>query len=140
MPSRLNDLPGCSSFSRRSFLRSASAAAIAGPILTEAHFARAAALAAGAVPEFSMTGVYIDANENPLGPSEAARKAIADIIPNGGRYAPPLYFNLMKTFAEQMGVPADHRHGLRRIQSAAPLCSAGFHLAVEELRLRQSDI
>jgi histidinol-phosphate aminotransferase len=108
MPSRLNDLPGCSSFSRRSFLRSASAAAIAGPILTEAHFARAASLAAGAVPEFSMTGVYIDANENPLGPSEAARKAIADIIPNGGRYAPPLYFNLMKTFAEQMGVPADH--------------------------------
>jgi histidinol-phosphate aminotransferase len=81
---------------------------VAAPILTEAHFARAAMMTAGGVPEFSMTGVYIDANENPLGPSEAARKAIANIIPNGGRYAPPLYFSLMKMFAEQMGVPVDH--------------------------------
>jgi len=108
MSSRLNDLSGCNSFSRRSFLRSASAAMVAAPILTEAHFARAAMMTAGGVPEFSMTGVYIDANENPLGPSESARKAIANIIPNGGRYAPPLYFSLMKMFAEQMGVPVDH--------------------------------
>ncbi|WP_263365055.1 pyridoxal phosphate-dependent aminotransferase [Edaphobacter bradus] len=103
----LNDLSSCSSFTRRSFLRSASAVLAVGPILTEAHFARAAALDA-AVPEFSMKGIHLDANENPLGPSEAARKAIADIIPNGGRYAPPLYFDLMKLYAEQMGVPVDH--------------------------------
>ena len=103
-----HDLSSCSSFSRRSFLRSASAVLAAGPILTEAHFARAAAVSAGAVPEFSLNGIYIDANENPLGPCEAARKAIADIIPNGGRYAPPLYFNLMKLYAGQMGVPVDH--------------------------------
>lgn len=108
MPCLSQDLSGFRPFSRRSFLRSASAAAMSVPILTEAHFARAAMAGAAAVPEFSMTGVYIDANENPLGPSDAARKAIADIIPNGGRYAPPLYFNLMKMFAEQMGVPTDH--------------------------------
>lgn len=109
MSSLSHDLSGCTSFSRRSFLRTASAAALAVPILTEAHFARAAALAGGGgVPEFSMNGIYLDANENPLGPSENARKAIADIIPNGGRYAPPLYFGVMKLFAEQMGVPVDH--------------------------------
>lgn len=98
----------CSSFSRRSFLRVASTSLAAAPILTEAHFARAAMMSTAAVPEFSMKGVYIDANENPLGPSENARKAIAEILPNGGRYAPPLYFGVMKLFAEQMGVPVDH--------------------------------
>jgi histidinol-phosphate aminotransferase len=103
-----HDLTSCSSISRRNFLRSASAVLAAGPILTEAHFAYAARVETSAVPEFSMKGIYIDANENPLGPSDAARKAIANIIPNGGRYAPPLYFNLMKIYAEQMGVPADH--------------------------------
>lgn len=103
-----NDTAACSGFSRRSFLRSASASLIAAPILTEAHFARAAMMSNAAVPEFSMKGIYLDANENPLGPSENARKAIADIIPNGGRYAPPLYFGLMKLYAEQMGVPVDH--------------------------------
>jgi histidinol-phosphate aminotransferase len=103
-----NDSAACSGFSRRSFLRNASASLIAAPILTEAHFARAAMMSSAAVPEFTMKGVYIDANENPLGPSENARKAIADIIPNGGRYAGPLYFAAMKLFAEQMGVPVDH--------------------------------
>jgi histidinol-phosphate aminotransferase len=103
-----NDLSACSPFSRRSFLRSASAALAAAPILTEAHFARAASMTTAAVPEFSMNGIYLDANENPLGPSDNARKAIADIIPNGGRYAPPLYFGAMKLFAEQMGVPVNH--------------------------------
>jgi histidinol-phosphate aminotransferase len=106
MPS-LNDFSKSLSFSRRSFLRSASSAVLVAPILTEAHFARAA-MGAAAVPEFSMSGIYLDANENPLGPSDAARKAIANILPNGGRYAPPLYFSLMKMFAEQMGVPADY--------------------------------
>ncbi len=103
-----HELTSCSSITRRNFLRSASAVLATGPILTEAHFAYAARVETAAVPEFSMKGIYIDANENPLGPSDAARKAIANIIPNGGRYAPPLYFNLMKLYAEQMGVPADH--------------------------------
>jgi histidinol-phosphate aminotransferase len=62
----------------------------------------------GGVPEFNPKGVYIDANENPLGPCEAARKAVVDIVPNGGRYAPPLYADLIKLFAHQMDVPTDH--------------------------------
>ena len=107
MSQLLNDPAACSLLSRRSFLRSATVTLAAAPILTEAHFARAAAVEAG-VPEFTMQGIYLDANENPLGPCEHARKAIADIIPNGGRYAPPLYFDLMKLYAEQMGVPVDH--------------------------------
>jgi len=104
---RSNALSASNSLSRRSFLGSAAAALVAGPILTEAHFARAASVEAG-VPEFSMKGVYIDANENPLGPCENARKAIVDIVPNGGRYAPPLYGDLMKLFADQMQVPVSH--------------------------------
>ncbi len=93
--------------SRRSFLRSAAAMA-AVPVLSEAHFARAAAAHGGAVPEFHPTGVYLDANENPLGPCEAACKAVVDIVPNGGRYAPPLYTDLTKMFAQQMGVFPNH--------------------------------
>jgi histidinol-phosphate aminotransferase len=96
------------SISRRNFLRTAGATLAAAPILSEAHFARAAAAHEGVVPQFNPKGVYIDSNENPLGPCEAARKAVADIIPNGGRYAPPLYGDLMTLYAKQMGVPIDH--------------------------------
>jgi histidinol-phosphate aminotransferase len=111
MASDLIRSSGDARFSRRSFLRTAGAAAVVAPVLSEAHFARAAVMADGGdtpVPEFHPKGVYIDANENPLGPCEAARKAVADIIPNGGRYAPPLYADLIKLFAQQMSVPADH--------------------------------
>jgi histidinol-phosphate aminotransferase len=93
---------------RRSFLRTATATLAAAPILGEAHFARAAAVHEGNVPEFSLKGVYIDSNENPLGPCQAARQAVIDIVPNGGRYAPPLYGDLMKLYAEQMEVPITH--------------------------------
>jgi histidinol-phosphate aminotransferase len=100
--------PLSNAISRRSFLRTASATLAVAPILTEAHFARAAATHDGMVPEYDPKGVYIDSNENPLGPCEAARKAVIDIVPNGGRYAFPLYGNLMTLYAKQMGVPLDH--------------------------------
>ena len=101
-----------SSPSRRSFLRYASLAAAA-PILTEAHFARAAmqqAKAAKATDEddfYAYTpptpgAVLINANENPLGPCKAACEAIASIAPSGGRY--DFYgetAKLTKTFAAQ---------------------------------------
>jgi histidinol-phosphate aminotransferase len=102
MPSKSNAI------SRRSFLRTATATMAVAPILTEAHFARAAATHDGMVPEFNPKGVYIDSNENPLGPCETARKAVIDIVPNGGRYAPPLYAELMTLYAKEMGVPIDH--------------------------------
>jgi histidinol-phosphate aminotransferase len=75
--------------------------------MTEARLAHAASYAAS-VPEYHESGIHIDANENPLGPCEAARKAIVDIVPSGGRYAMSLYTDLMKLFAEQNGIPVDH--------------------------------
>ncbi len=91
-----------SGFSRRSFFRfAAGASALATmPILTEAHLALAQR------PHFAdpNKGIHIDANENPLGPSEAARKAIVDIIPIGGRYRFDMQDDLASTFARIEGL------------------------------------
>jgi hypothetical protein len=92
----------CSGFSRRSFLRfAASASALASmPILTEARLAWAER------PKFAdpNKGIHIDANENPLGPSEGARQAIADIIPKGGRYEFLMQEELAEIFAKIEGL------------------------------------
>ena len=78
------DPTGYNGLSRRSFFRfAAGASALASmPILTEAHLAMAQR------PHFAdpSKGIHIDANENPSGPSDAARQAIIDIVPRGGRY------------------------------------------------------
>src|ERR1700677_3479030 len=91
----------CTGLSRRSFFRfAAGASALASmPILTEAHLALAQR------PHFAdpNKGIHIDANENPLGPSENARKAIADIIPLGGRYRFDMQEDLANTFAKIEG-------------------------------------
>jgi len=102
--------------SRRSFLRYAALAAAA-PVLTEAHFARAAQQATAATAPRRRASwvtappdaILINANENPLGPCDAARQAIAKIVPTGGRY--DLYDEtgkLTKTFASQHNLPEDH--------------------------------
>ena len=75
--------------SRRSFLRLAGMASAAVPILTEAHFARAAMLSSSsalvdAVPPLG--AILINANENPLGPAKSALAAMAQAAPAGGRY------------------------------------------------------
>jgi histidinol-phosphate aminotransferase len=95
--------PSCSSgISRRSFFRfAAGASALASlPNLTEAHFALAAQVKFGP----SNKGIHIDANENPLGPCEAARKAIEDMIPKGGRYKMDLEEDVTATFAAIEGL------------------------------------
>jgi histidinol-phosphate aminotransferase len=96
------DSAACSSFSRRTFFRfAAGASALATvPILTESHLAMAAR------PHFSdpNKGIHIDANENPMGPSDAARQAIIDIIPRGGRYLFPLEVEPAEIFAKQEGL------------------------------------
>jgi histidinol-phosphate aminotransferase len=95
----------CSGLSRRSFFRLAGgASALAGlPILTEAHLAMAQ------LPKFadSGKGIHIDANENPMGPSEAARQAMVDIIPRGGRYLFDREDDLAETFAKIEGLDPD---------------------------------
>jgi histidinol-phosphate aminotransferase len=108
---------GISTASRRTFLRYAALAA-ATPIFTEAHFARAAQAAvkpaaANGRHDFFLAppadAVLINANENPMGPCQAARDAIARITPTGGRY--DLYGEtdkLVKTFASQHNLSEDY--------------------------------
>jgi histidinol-phosphate aminotransferase len=101
-------------------MRYASLAA-ATPILTEAHFARAAMQAAQAAPQSQQQAtrrmrpampadaVLINANENPLGPCKAACEAIAAIAPKGGRYdIDGETDKLTKTFAEQNGLKENY--------------------------------
>lgn len=96
------DPSACSGVSRRSFLRiaAASSALASIPIFTEPRLAYAQR------PKFAdpNKGIHIDANENPLGPSEAARAAIAGIIPKGGRYEFPMQMDLAETFAKMEGL------------------------------------
>jgi histidinol-phosphate aminotransferase len=109
-----------SASSRRSFLRLAGLAASL-PILTEGNLAWAAmqqatpAPAGKVVPRsrvfhaFPPGSVVINANENPMGPCDAALKAISAAAVNGGRYdADGLVDKLTQTIAKQTGVPADH--------------------------------
>jgi histidinol-phosphate aminotransferase len=103
---------------RRAFLASAALGAAA-PVLSGAPLARAA----GAQPARAMDhelpiwlreppppgAVLLNANENPLGPSEAACKAIADMASKGGRYD---RFGetraLIQTFADQHGLKTEN--------------------------------
>jgi len=91
-----------SGISRRGFFRfAAGASALATmPIFTEPQMALAQRVKLGDPNK----GIHIDANENPLGPSEAARKAVADIIPRGGRYLLNMQEELVAAFAEQEGL------------------------------------
>ncbi len=67
--------------SRRSFMRMAGVAAVAGPILTEAHFAWAQSGRRRFMPmNIPPDAVLINANENPLGPCAAACEAIAEWV------------------------------------------------------------
>jgi histidinol-phosphate aminotransferase len=102
MPTPSSDSVACSGFTRRNFLRVAAAtSAIASiPIFTESRLAYAQR------PKFGdpNKGIHIDANENPLGPSEGARAAIAAVIPKGGRYEFPMQMDLAETFAKMEGL------------------------------------
>src|SRR5947209_19047109 len=71
-------------FSRRHLGRIATLITAGGslPFFGESALAQLSAVK-GAIPD---DGVKIDANENPLGPCEAARQAMQAIIPKGGRY------------------------------------------------------
>jgi len=96
------DPVACSGFSRRAFFRYASALASL-PLVNESR------LALAAIPHFSNpnVGIHIDANENPMGPCEAARKAMIDVIPRGGRYLFPFDFEPAEIFAKQEGLNPD---------------------------------
>src|SRR5258708_11813115 len=90
--------------SRRAFLQlsAAATAAMAFRIATEAS------LAAEDRKVFHPGAVVIDANENPLGPCDAARKAIVDMAPQGGRYSYWLKEEFVKTFTEMEGLKPEY--------------------------------
>jgi histidinol-phosphate aminotransferase len=51
--------------------------------------------------------ILINANENPLGPCAAARTAVADIIPQGGRYRFDLRTDLLDLYCKAEGLQRD---------------------------------
>lgn len=87
--------------SRRSFFQ-LSAAASAATMFRPLAEAQMAAVARP--PAHSPNAVMIDANENPLGPSQAARDAVAAMIPHGGRYQFDLTWDLSVLFAHNEGL------------------------------------
>jgi histidinol-phosphate aminotransferase len=98
MPSTLN-----APITRRGFFRfAAGASALATmPIITEAHLAYAQRGRRLGDPN---RGVHIDSNENPLGPCDAARQAMMDMVPKGGRYFFNMQDDLIELFAKQEGL------------------------------------
>ena len=104
----MNQRPTLHNGSRRAFLQwSAGAAAVSTfRILNEPL------LAAAAVDRdfqhFPPGSVVINANENPLGPCDLARKALSEVIPEGGRYCWWLKEELTKSFADSVGVQPEN--------------------------------
>ncbi len=92
--------------SRRSFLTlsAAASAAAALRIVTEPMLAHAAAIR----HPHAHDGIMIDSNENPLGPSAAARQAVIDIAPQGGRYSFWLTEDFTHQLAESQGVKPEY--------------------------------
>jgi histidinol-phosphate aminotransferase len=100
----LSDVPA--SHSRRSFLTTSAAAAIAAAgvrVLTEPLLARA-----DAPHPFPKDAVVINANENPLGPCGVACDAVKDIASQGGRYSSWLTDDLIKTVATAEGLQPEY--------------------------------
>ena len=90
--------------SRRAFLQVSAAATAAAAF----HIATEASLAAADRNAPHSGGVVIDSNENPLGPCDAARKAIVDMAPQGGRYSYWLKEEFVKTFTEMEGLKPEY--------------------------------
>jgi histidinol-phosphate aminotransferase len=75
------------------------------PAFSEAMLAQSAR---PRMPRPAPGAVVIDANENPLGPCQSARDAMATILPLGGRYQSYLTDDLIKTYAQQEGVKPEY--------------------------------
>jgi histidinol-phosphate aminotransferase len=101
-------------WSRRSFLQlSAASGVTAWRVMTEPMLAQAAASAvpaSSAMTSSAMTSaattsaIWIDQNENPLGPCPAARQAVTAMAAQGGRYFTNLTDDFEKSFAESVGL------------------------------------
>jgi histidinol-phosphate aminotransferase len=103
-------------FSRRSFLHLSAAASAAAAFrgMTEPMLA-----AASRRRPHAADAIMIDSNENPLGPCQAARDAMAALLPQGGRYCDNLTDDLVNTFAQMEGLNPDWVHAT--VGSTPPL-------------------
>jgi histidinol-phosphate aminotransferase len=103
----MNDTNRLRSASRRGFLQLsvAATAAAAFRIATEPSLA---AQDRRDRSVFHPGGIVINANENPLGPCDAAQKAIVDQAPLGGRYSYWLKEEFVKTFTEMEGLKPEY--------------------------------
>src|SRR5262249_45952288 len=75
-------------------------------------------------------GIFINANENPLGPCPAALRALAGLERLAGRYGMPLSANLAPLFPRQNGLAP--RNVVVHPGSYAPLCAAGLAFSSRE--------
>jgi histidinol-phosphate aminotransferase len=91
-------------FSRRAFLGISAAAstAMAWQVVTEPMLAWAER------KHFPAGAILINSNENPLGPSDAARAAATAAVADGGRYQWGLSDDLVQTFARMEGLKPDY--------------------------------
>jgi histidinol-phosphate aminotransferase len=94
-----------SGLSRRHFMRMAGVAT-ALPLLGEARLAMAQVPAAAA--DHAAPKTWINANEHPEGPCAAARAALGDMIPLGGRYLFEQTGRMVETCARHLGLRTDH--------------------------------
>lgn len=101
-------MTGSGRVSRRSFLHLTAAASTAAAfhMMTEPMLAAVARARhpRGPHPE---DAVVIDENENPLGPCQGARDAMAAILARGGRYSDYLTDNLVETYAQIEGLASE---------------------------------
>src|ERR1700687_4922338 len=117
-----------SPWSRRSFLHLSAAAsgAVALRVMTEpmlAHAAASAVPASSGMSSSMTSAIWIDQNENPLGPCPAAREAVTAMAAQGGRYFTNLTDDFEKNFAESVGLKAE-------FVSAFPGSSGPLHHSV----------
>jgi histidinol-phosphate aminotransferase len=104
----MSQRPTLQNGSRRAFLQwSAAAAAVSAFRIVNEPLLAAAAVDRD-LQHFPPGSVVINANENPLGPCDLARKALSEIIPEGGRYCWWLKDELTKSFADSVGVKPEN--------------------------------
>jgi histidinol-phosphate aminotransferase len=104
----MSENPTLRNNSRRTFLQFSVAAVAASAFRIVNEPMLAAAAVDRDMQQFPPGSVVINANENPLGPCDEARKALADIIPQGGRYCWWLKEGLTKQLAQSLGVKPEN--------------------------------
>jgi histidinol-phosphate aminotransferase len=127
-----------SGFSRRSFMRTLGAASIAATSFPafaslKQQAAQAGARRGGGGGDFGGSSdpnvVKISSNENPLGPSTAAREAITKVGAEGGRYNRQYQSEVVTVFSNQFGLKQGMGNGGGRASAAAMNSSAGRQAA-----------